>query len=122
MIAVSELAAGETVGYNATYTAAAPMRVALLPVGYADGLRRELSSTTTQPGGWVMVRGCRAPILGRVSMNLTTVDVTKIPDASLGDEVVLLGAGTTAADHARIARTIPYEILCGLRARSLLVE
>ena len=122
VIAVSELAAGEAVGYNATYTVGAPMRVALLPIGYADGLRRELSSTTTRPGGWVMVRGRRAPILGRVSMNLTTVDVTNVPDASLGDEVIVLGDGVTAVDHARIAETIPYEILCGLRAGSLLVD
>ena len=115
VIALRDLASGETVGYNATFTAPAPMRVALLPVGYADGLRRELSSTNETPGGWVMLRGGRAPILGRVSMNLTTVDVTHIPDASLGDEAILLGPGVNAEDHARLAGTVPYEILCGMR-------
>ena len=116
IIALRDLAPGESVGYNATFTATHPMRLALLPVGYADGLRRELSSTNDRPGGWVMLRGRRAGVLGRVSMNLTTVDVTAIPDATLGDEVTLLGPGVTAEDHARLAGTIPYEILCGMRA------
>jgi alanine racemase len=118
---VRDLPAGATIGYNATFTATQPMRVALLPVGYADGLRRELSSTNEQAGGWVMVRAAdgvlgRAPILGRVSMNLTTVDITGVEGVRAGDEVVLLGDGITADDHARIAGTIPYEILCGVRA------
>ncbi len=121
VVALRDLAPGETVGYNATFTATKPMRAALLPVGYADGLRRELSGTAAQPGGWVMLRGQRALILGRVSMNLTTVDVTAIPAVSLGDEATLLGPGVTAEDHARLAHTISYEILCGLRARSVLV-
>ena len=113
---VREMAAGETVGYNATFTAPGPMRLALLPVGYADGLRRELASTNAKAGGWVMVRGQRAPIVGRVSMNLTMVDVSGIDGVRVGDEVVVLGDGATADDHARIAGTISYEILCGVRA------
>jgi alanine racemase len=116
-----DLPAGETVGYNATFTAPAPMRLALLPVGYADGLRRELSGTNARPGGWVILRGGdgsahRASIVGRVSMNLTMVDVTAIPGVRVGDEVVVLGDGITADDHARLAATIPYEILCAVRA------
>ena len=114
VLSVTDLAPGETVGYNATYTADVPMRVALLPVGYADGLRRELSSTNNKPGGWVIIRGQRAPILGRVSMNLTVVEVTNIPNVAPNDEAVLLGEGVTADDHARLARTISYEILCGI--------
>ena len=117
VLAVRELAAGETVGYGAAFTAAAAMHVALLPVGYADGLRRELSSSSERPGGWVMVRDRRAAILGRVSMNLTVLDVTGIEGVAAGDEVVLLGDGITAEDHARLAGTIPYEILCGVRER-----
>lgn len=117
-----EIAAGDTVGYNAGFTAARPMRLALLPVGYADGLRRELSSTNARPGGWVMVHGQRAPIVGRISMNLTTVDVTDLPAASLGDEVTVLGDGITADDHARLAGTISYEILCGVRAAAQLID
>ena len=108
-----EIAAGATVGYGATYTAAAPLRLALLPVGYADGFRREASSGIGD--GWVMIGGKRAPLVGRVSMNLTTVDVTAIPKAMMGNEVVLLGEGVTAEDHARWCGTIPYEILCGIR-------
>ena len=113
---VHDVTAGETVGYNATFTAAGPMRLAMLPVGYADGLRRELSSTDAKPGGWVMIGGQRAGIVGRISMNLTMVDVSGIEGVRVGDEVVLLGDGVTADDHARLAGTISYEILCGVRA------
>ncbi|HXE06280.1 MAG TPA: alanine racemase [Acidobacteriaceae bacterium] len=118
---VREVAARETIGYNATFTAKQAMRVALLPVGYADGMRRELSGTDERAGGWVMVRGSdgkmhRANIVGRISMNLTTVDVTATGGVGVGDEVVLLGDGVTADDHARIAGTISYEILCGIKA------
>ncbi len=121
VIAMRDLAAGEAVGYNATFVASQPMRLALLPVGYADGLRRELSGTDRTPGGWVMVRGQPAPIVGRVSMNLTTVDVSAISDAALGDEAELLGEGFTADDHARVAGTIAYDILCAMRGTQQLV-
>jgi alanine racemase len=114
VLTVSDLAPGDTVGYNATFTAGQPMRIALLPAGYADGLRRELSSTSEKPGGWVMIHGQRAPILGRISMNLTVVDVSHIPGVAPGDPAVLLGPGITADDHARLAQTISYEILCGI--------
>jgi alanine racemase len=114
VLAVRTLAPGDTVGYNATYTAQTPIRVALIPAGYADGLRRELSSTNEKTGGWVMIHHQRAPILGRISMNLTVVDVTHISAAQPNDEAILLGDGITADDHARLAQTISYEILCGL--------
>ena len=119
VLAVRDLAAGETVGYNATFTAKEPMRVAVLGVGYADGLRRELSSKANESGGWVMLKGRRAAILGRVSMNLTVVDVTGIvfsggAAVKAGDEATILGDGITADDHARIAGTIAYEIVCGV--------
>jgi alanine racemase len=90
-------------------------------VGYADGLRRELSGSDGVPGGWAMLRGQRARIVGRVSMNLTIVDVTEIPGVAVGDEAVLLGDGVTADDHARLAHTIAYEIVCGMRAELRLV-
>ena len=117
---VRAMAAGDGVGYNSTFVAPVPMRLALLPVGYSDGLRRELSSTNDKAGGWVMIGGPdgsmqRAAIVGRISMNLTMVDVTGIDGVRVGDEVVLLGDGATADDHARIAGTISYEILCGVR-------
>jgi alanine racemase len=118
VIGLREVQAGDTVGYNATFTAPRPMRLALLPVGYADGLRRELSGSDVQAGGWVMVGDQRAAIVGRVSMNLTVVDVTEIPGVALGDEVIVLGDGVTADDHARLAGTISYEIVCGVRVNS----
>jgi alanine racemase len=113
--------AGETAGYCATFRATRPTRLALLPVGYADGLNRLLSNR-----GSVLIRGQRAPIAGRVSMDLTIVDVTEVPGVEIGDEAVLIGeqAGEwgaaeriTAYEHADLARTIPYEILCNIHAR-----
>jgi len=121
VIGLREVQAGDTVGYNATFTAERPMRLALLPVGYSDGLRRELSGSSARAGGWTMVKGRRAAIVGRVSMNLTVVDVTEIPGVAVGDEVEVLGDGVTADDHARLARTISYEIVCGVRAEPRLV-
>jgi alanine racemase len=120
VIGVREVQAGDTVGYNAIFTASHPMRLALLPIGYADGLRRELSGSNVRTGGWVMVQGQRAAIVGRVSMNLTVVDVTEIFGVAVGDEVIVLGDGVTADDHARVADTISYEIVCGVRVASYL--
>jgi alanine racemase len=134
LLALREIGRDDAVGYGPSFVAPGPMRIGLLPVGYADGLRRELSSSNRRPGGWAMVLGrdptewrgqgkaperkyLRAPIVGRVSMNLTVVDVTAIDDVMVGDDVVLLGDGITAEDHAHLARTIPYEILCGVRQR-----
>lgn len=122
VIGIRGIAAGAAVGYGGGFVARRPMRLALLPVGYADGMRRELSSTNERAGGWVMIRGERAEIVGRVSMNLTTVDVSSIPGAVDGDEAVLLGEHTTADDHARLAGTIAYEILCGVRAAEAVIE
>ena len=119
--ALRNLAPGDTIGYNATYTAQRPMRIALLPIGYAEGLRRELSSSNAHPGGWAIVQGQRAPIVGRISMNLTTLDVTGIPAAAIDDEVILLGDDITADDHARLTNTIPYEILCAISAPAILM-
>jgi alanine racemase len=113
---VREIEPGTKIGYSGTYTAPHRMRLALLPVGYADGLRRELSTTGAHGGGWVMFGEARAAIVGRVSMNLTIVDVTAIQSVAVGDEAVVLGAGITADDHARLAGTIPYEILCGVKS------
>jgi len=116
ILSLSEVESGASVGYNGTFVAERPMRLALLPVGYADGLRRELSSA-----GEVLIGGKRARIVGRVSMDVVSVDVTAIPDAKASDEVVILGMqgreSITAEDHARLAGTIAYEILCGIHAR-----
>jgi alanine racemase len=107
---------GETAGYCATFRATRPTRLALLAVGYADGLNRLLSNR-----GAVLLRGQRAPIAGRISMDLTIVDVTDIPDVEIGNDAVLIGAQgeaeITAYDHADLAGTIPYEILCNINVR-----
>ena len=120
VVGVREIGPGETVGYGATFLSERMMRLALLPVGYADGYRRDASSGIGD--GWVMIGGRRAPVVGRVSMNLTVVDVTDHgPEVRGGDEVVLLGEGVSAEDHAAWCGTIPYEILCGMRGHRRLV-
>jgi alanine racemase len=116
VVSVRSVETGSVIGYNGTFVATEPMRLALLAVGYADGLRRALSNR-----GYVLVRGCRAPIVGRISMDQTVVDVTEIPGVIPGDEVVLIGSqgaeSITAEDHARWAGTIPWEIFTGIAAR-----
>lgn len=110
------LPTGHAIGYGMTFHTTRVSRIATLPVGYADGYRRALSNR-----GEVLVRGRRAPVVGRVSMDLTTIDVTGIPDAQLGDEVVLLGAQgedeITAEELARKLDTISYEVFCGVGVR-----
>ncbi len=114
IVSLSTLQVGDTVGYGATFLAPQTMRLALLPLGYADGFRREASSGLGD--GWVVIAGQRAPVVGRVSMNLTAVDVSQHePSPVVGEEVLLLGPGVTANDHARWCQTISYEILCGMR-------
>lgn len=107
---------GTTAGYGATFTAPRRTRLALLPVGYADGFSRLLSNR-----GWVLVRGQRAPITGRVSMDQTMIDVTEISGVAPGDEVVLIGEQgsqrITAQDIADLTGTISYEVLCAIAPR-----
>jgi len=113
---IRSIEAGESAGYNSTFRAARRTRLALLPMGYADGLNRLLSNR-----GTALVRGRRAPIAGRISMDHTILDVTDIPEAAIGDEAVLIGQqggqSITAYDLADLAGAIPYEVLCGVAAR-----
>jgi alanine racemase len=109
---LKDLPAGHAVGYGTTFWTTRPSRIATLPVGYADGYDRLLSNC-----GEVLVRRRRAPVVGRVSMDLVTIDVTDIPDARLGDEVVLLGDSITAEELAAKTNTITYEIFCRISAR-----
>jgi alanine racemase len=108
--------AGSGVGYGHTFIAPRDCTIGVLPVGYADGYRRGL-----QYGGEVIVRGTRAPVVGAVSMDLTTIDVTDVPHAEVGDEVILWGgAGAemiSVNDVARLAQTISYEMLCTVGRR-----
>ena len=116
IVRLKELPPGSTVGYGSTFRTTRPSRIATLPVGYADGYNRQLSNR-----GEALVRGRRAPVVGRVSMDLVTIDVTDIGDAAIGDEVVLLGsqgAGTIGAEElAELTGTISYEVFCGVSAR-----
>jgi alanine racemase len=105
--------AGTPLGYGCTFATERESVVATVPAGYADGVRRALSNR-----GWVGVRGDRAPIVGRVSMDLTILDVTGVEDAALGDEVVVFGEGGPAVEEvAETAGTISYEITCGVSSR-----
>jgi alanine racemase len=108
--------AGSGVGYGHTFIAPRESMIGVLPVGYADGYRRGL-----QHGGEVIVRGMRAPVVGAVSMDLTTIDLTDVVGASVGDEVILWGesGGETISvnDVARLAQTISYEMLCTVGKR-----
>ena len=110
------LRAGETAGYGNTFTAPRETRLALLPVGYADGFNRLLSNR-----GHVLIRGHKAAIAGRVSMDQTTVDVTDIRGCAIGDEVVLLGRqgrhSISAWELADLAGTVPWEVLCAISSR-----
>lgn len=113
---VSELEEGETVGYNRTYRAATRRQLGLVPIGYADGYRRALSNR-----GCALVNGQRVPVVGRISMDQTVLDVTDVPNLREGDEVVLIGSQGDAdiplEEVAEMCDTISYEILTGLGRR-----
>lgn len=112
VIAIREIAAGESVGYGGAWTAGRSSRIATIPVGYGDGYPRRADSGTP-----VLVRGCRAPLAGRVSMDMITVDVTEIPEVSVGDEVILWGDDILVNEVAAHADTIGYEIMTRMLAR-----
>jgi alanine racemase len=108
--------AGETVSYGRAWTATSATRIGILPIGYGDGLRRGPSTW-----GDVLVRGRRAPLVGRVCMDMCMVDLNDSPDARPGDEVVLIGRqgmqSITADDVARQSGTSAYEVVCQILAR-----
>ena len=116
ILSLRDMRANQALGYGGIYVTKAPARIAVLPVGYADGLNRKISSQ-----GRVIVGETYAPIVGRISMDLTLAYVTGLPGVSFGDEVVLLGAtdglSVDAREHASLSDTVPYEILCGISKR-----
>jgi alanine racemase len=118
VLQVRTLKAGETVGYSATWQASRPSRVAIIAAGYADGFARTLSAASGKKGGSVMVAGERAPVIGRVSMDLITVDITDVKgDVERGDLVTLVGPGLTLETIGKSAGTIGYEVLTRLGTR-----
>ncbi len=116
VVSVRSVAAGAVVGYNGTFVATEPMRLALVAAGYGDGLDRKLGNRFS-----LLVHGQRAPIVGRISMDQTVLDATEIPDVAPGDEVVIIGKQSgdtiTAFDHADTAETIPWEVFTRIAAR-----
>jgi alanine racemase len=113
---LNSLAPGESVSYGRTWRASRPSLIGLVLCGYADGLPRALSNR-----GSVLVRGQRAPIVGRVCMDMCMVDLSDIPDVAVDDEVVIIGRQgeeeISADEVAELCGTISYEILCGISAR-----
>lgn len=114
---IKELSAGDAVSYGCVFRAPRAMRVAVVPVGYADGYLRR----SGEGGAYMLLHGKRAPIVGRICMDQLMLDVTDIPEAAPSDVVTVIGRDgdeeITAAMLARINQTIPYEILCGIGER-----
>ncbi len=113
VISLRDVAAGEAVGYGGTWVAQRPSRIATVTIGYGDGYPRHAANGTP-----VLVNGQRAPLAGRVSMDMITVDVTDLGEVQLGAEVVLWGAGLPLAEVARYADTIGYELTTRMPART----
>jgi alanine racemase len=117
IIATQSLVAGDTVGYGSSFTADAPLRIGIVACGYADGYPRHCTTGTP-----VLVNGARCRMVGRVSMDMITVDLTPVPGAGIGSEVTLWGRSSSGAllpidEVARSAGTVGYELMCALAAR-----
>ncbi|MET0010755.1 MAG: alanine racemase [Candidatus Thiodiazotropha sp. 6PLUC9] len=117
VIAVKTCQAGEPIGYGGSYICPEAMPVAVVAVGYGDGYPRHAPSGTP-----VLVNGIRLPIVGRVSMDMISVDARKLPEIEIGDEVVLWGKGLPVDEIAHMAGTIAYELLCGVKQRVSFVD
>ena len=135
VISLRDVPAGQALGYGGTYITSAAARIAVIAAGYGDGYSRKNSYPrnganalhANGPSGElrssVLIRGQRAPVVGRVSMDLTSIDVSRVVGCEIGDEVVLIGRSgdeqITASDLARWSETLPYEVLCNLSERVL---
>ena len=127
LIQVREVAAGQPLSYGGTYITPAPARIGVVAMGYGHGLSRSLSSEAGRPKAHLLVRGQKAPIVGRVCMNLTLLDLSGIAEAEVGDEAVVIGTQEDetlrADDLARPWGTIAYEVMCllgGMNPRTYL--
>ncbi len=110
--ALHDISAGETVGYGALWAASSDAKIALIPTGYGDGYPRVLDSSAA-----VWVNGREAPVVGRISMDMMTIDVSECPDVAIGDEVELWGSHMPIERIARAANTIAYELATGITQR-----
>ncbi len=117
IVSLRELPKGATISYGRTHTISRPSMIATLPTGYGDGYSRALSNK-----GEAIVRGKRAPVVGRICMDQTMIDVTHVPKVKIGDEVILIGnrgdEKITVEELASLAGTIPYEITCMIGKKS----
>lgn len=116
VVFIKEVEAGVPVSYGGTYVTERTTRIATIPVGYGDGYPRSLSNK-----GWVLIRGKKAPILGRVCMDQFMVDVTEIPEAKELDEAVLMGESEGAFlgvdELGKLSGRFPYEFVCDIGKR-----
>ena len=117
LIAVQCREQGEPIGYGASYRCPEAMPVGVAAIGYGDGYPRHAVEGTP-----VLVNGTRVPLIGRVSMDMITLDLRALPDAKVGDEVTLWGEGLPVEEVAECAGTIAYELLCGVTRRVLMEE
>jgi alanine racemase len=117
LVAVNRTAKGERVGYNGIYTCPEDMNVGVAAIGYGDGYPRSAEAGTP-----VLIHGRRAPLIGRVSMDLITIDLRDIPEARVGDRVVVWGEDLPVETIATHAGTISYDLTCGMTRRVLFVE
>lgn len=117
LIAVNRYRQGDRIGYGGTYVCPEPMPVGVVAVGYGDGYPRHARSGTP-----VLVAGRRVPLVGRVSMDMISVDLRGIPDARVGDPAVLWGEGLPIEEIAEWADTIAYQLTCGITPRVAVVE
>ncbi len=109
LVSIKDIPVGSSVGYGASWVAERPTRMGVIAIGYADGYPRHARNGTP-----VLVNGRRVPLIGRVSMDMLSVDLTDLEDAEIGDKAVLWGGDLSVAEVAREADTIPYQLLCNL--------
>jgi alanine racemase len=117
LIAIQALQPGDTVGYGSQFRCERPMRIGVVACGYADGYPRHAPNGTP-----VVVAGARTATVGRVSMDMITVDLTPVPAAVVGSEVTLWGEGVPVDEVATASGTVGYELLCGVTARVPMVD
>ncbi len=118
ILQVKDVKTGESVGYGALQTMSRDSRLAIVGIGYADGFFRALSSANNRPGTRVAIGGQQVPVVGRVSMDMMTIDVTDLPEIPVpGAMVEIIGHHVTVDDHADVAGTIGYEVLTSMKGR-----
>jgi alanine racemase len=117
LIGIQQLAIGDAVGYGSRFVAAAPMKIGVVACGYADGYPRHAPSGTP-----ILVDGIMTRVVGNISMDMLMVDLSPIPDARIGSNVILWGDGLPIDQVARAAGTIGYELMCAIAARVRVVE